>query len=316
MQVSPTPFIWMDGCYVPWAEACVHVLTPTMHYGWGVFEGIRAYPSADGPYVFRLDAHIDRLFASAEMCGMTIPYTKQVLTDAVLGVTALSDIDACYIRPVIYATPGEMGIDPTSVSMRGFIAAWLWEDSVTIGSLSEGIHACIAQRRRNIDSAVPTGAKACGAYLNSAMARAEAVSEGCEEAIMLNSHGRVTDACVANVFAVEEGRLVTPPPADGALRGVTRDTVLRVAAALGIPAEERSLVPKDLYRADELFLTGTAIGLEPVVTLDGRDIGDGRKGPTTTRVYERYREIVLSRDPAYSSWLTHAFITSCPPGRP
>lgn len=310
MQVTPTPYIWMDGNYVPWAEASVHVLTPTLHYGWGVFEGIRAYPSADGPQVFRLDAHIDRLFASAELCGMAIPYSKQVLTDAVLGVTALSGMEACYIRPVIYAAPGEMGIDPTPMPMRGFIAAWPWEDSVTVGSLSDGVHACIARRRRNIDAAVPMGAKACGAYLNSAMARAEAANRDCGEAILLNPEGRVADACVANVFAVRKGRLVTPPLADGPLRGITRDTVLRVASALGYPVEERSLLPEDLQGADEVFLTGTAIGLEPVVTLDGRPIGDGRPGPETTRLYEAYRDITLSRDEAYCTWLTRAFTAS------
>lgn len=294
MRIAPTRYIWFDGDYVPWEDARLHVLTPTLHYGWGVFEGIRAHPTPSGPKVFRLDAHVERMFRSARLCGIDMPCTRDELGCAITGLVERNGLPACYLRPLVYAEPGDLGIDPTSFRTQLLVAAWEWASPTSGDMPVSRLRATLSARRRNFDQAIPMGAKACGSYLNAAMARAEAVRAGFDEAILLNADGLVADACVENVFVVHDGFLTTPPLSDGPLPGITRDTVLRLADRLGIPAAEHSLSPSDLFAADEMFLTGTAAGIVAVTTVDGRAIGDGTSGPVTETISATYRDAVRS----------------------
>ncbi|WP_328904159.1 branched-chain amino acid transaminase [Streptomyces sp. NBC_00441] len=304
MRVERTAAVWQDGRLLPWDEAQVHVLNQTLQYGWGVYEGIRVYETADGPSAFRLDAHLRRLFRSAAMYAMEIPYSTEQLTDAVRDLVAANDLAACYVRPLVHAESGTMGIDPGTGPLRVAIAVWPWEKFLGTDAAVQGIRACVSSWRRVPGNALPTGGKACGLYLNSMLARSEAARHGYDEAILLNSQGTVADACVENVFCVTGDRIVTPPLSDGPLPGITRDSVMTLAADCGIEVQERSLTRADLYTADELFLTGTAAEVVPVVELDGRRIGDGLPGPVTVSLAQSFRRVVVGEDPRYGAWLT------------
>lgn len=300
MPITPTKFIWMDGKLVDWGEAKIHVLTHALHYGSGAFEGIRAYETKRGPAVFRLTDHIERLFRSAKIHMMDIPFTPEALIEATKQTIKANDLTACYIRPIVYRGYGEMGLNPLPVPVNVSIITWAWGAYLGEESLTRGVRMAISSWRRNDPNTIPPAAKATGQYLNSSLAKIEAIKSGYDEAIMLNSQGFVSDASGENLFVIRDGVLVTPPLSAGALGGITRDAVIEIATDLGISCEEQNLVRSDLYTADEAFLCGTAAEVVPIRSIDDRELGD--PGPTTKKIQEVFFSAVKGEVDRYSRW--------------
>lgn len=300
MPITPTKFVWMDGELVAWEDAKVHVLTHALHYGSGVFEGIRAYETKRGPAVFRLTDHMDRLYRSAAIHMMEIPYRIEELIEATKSTIRANELESCYIRPLVFRGYGEMGLNPLPAPVNVTIAVWPWGAYLGEESLAKGVRMKVSSWKRYDSSIVPPAAKATGQYLNSSLAKVEAVKAGYDEAIMLNLSGYVADASGENVFAVLDGTLVTPPTSAGALRGVTRDSVIKIATDMGIPFEERNLVRTDLYTADEAFLTGTAAEVVPIRSIDDRELGE--PGAITKKLQETFFAVVKGEVEQYSAW--------------
>ncbi|PSL05390.1 branched-chain amino acid aminotransferase [Haloactinopolyspora alba] len=299
-MLSEADVIWMDGALVPWADARVHVLTHGLHYGTGVLEGTRVYPTPDGPSVFRLDDHLDRLVTSARIVGFTVPYSAAQLRAATLELVAANGHDACYVRHLVYLGYGSMGIDTRSCPVNVSIASW--EGAPHVGGRDEGARLMVSSWRRNDPNVVPPAAKATGPYLNSVLARAEANAAGYDEAVLLSSTGQVSECSTENVVVVRGGALTTPSPSAGVLEGITLDTVRRLAADLGLPFRHGDVVRSDLYAADEVFLCGTAAEIMPVRSVDDREIG--APGPITRKLRDALAEAVHGRDTRHRDWLT------------
>ena len=303
MPFEKTEKIWMDGELVPWDEARVHVLTHSLHYGSGVFEGIRTYAAADGPAVFRLTDHIQRLFDSAKLIMMTIPYTRDEIVEACKLTVRESGLDSCYIRPIAFLGYGEIGLNPLPCPVEVSIAVWPWGSYLGEESLEAGVRVQVSSWRRMDPNINPVAAKGTGIYINSSLAKVEAVKAGYDEAIMLNSHGFVAECTGENVFIVKDGVLMTPPTSSGALAGVTRDSIMTIARDQGIPVEERQLLRHDLYLADEAFLTGTAAEVVPIRSVDDREIGS--RGEITRTLQETYFAAVRGEVERYKDWLEY-----------
>ncbi|WP_101790867.1 branched-chain amino acid transaminase [Nonomuraea indica] len=291
-----TGHIWMDGTLVPWGEARVHVLSHALHYGTGVLEGTRAFDTGAGPAVFRLGEHLERLHRSARILGMRVPYEVDELAAATLETVAANGHRACYIRHLVHRGYGQLGLAARANPVVVSIATWEWETPAA------GVRLMTSSWRRNDQAAVPTAAKATGPYLNSVLAKAEAVEAGYDEAVLLNAAGQVSECTAANLFVVREGRVSTPQASAGALEGITQDTVEHLAADLGMPVARRDVMRSDLYGADEVFLCGTAAGVVPVRSVDGRDLA--APGPVTAALAAAYLAAVHGRDPRYRHWLT------------
>jgi branched-chain amino acid aminotransferase len=302
-MIEPTQQIWMDGTLVPWDEAKVHVLTHSLHYGSGVFEGIRAYETKKGPAVFRLTDHIARLYRSAKIFTIEIPYTPEELIEATKETVRASGLPACYIRPLVYLGYGEMGLNPLLSPVNVSIAVWPWGAYLGDEGVQHGVRMKISSWRRHDPNIIPPAAKGTGQYINSQLAKVEAIKAGYDEAIMLNPQGYVAEATGENIFIVRDGDVITPPLAAGALVGITRDSVLTIARDLGIAVHEAELVRTDLYTADEVFLCGTAAEITPVREIDDRTIGE--PGPVTKKVQEIFQSAVHGDLEQYSSWLEH-----------
>jgi branched-chain amino acid aminotransferase len=300
MPIVPTKFIWMDGELVEWDKATVHVLNHSLHYGSGVFEGIRAYQTKKGPAVFRLTDHIERLHRSAKIYLVEMPFGVQQLIEASKLVVRENDLQACYIRPIVYHGYGEMGLNPLVSPVKVAIIAWTWGAYLGEEGFTKGVKVKISSWRRNDQNAMPPAAKATGQYLNSGLAKVEAVKSGYDEAIMLNTFGHVADATGENVFIVRDGVLITPPVSAGPLGGITRDSIMTIARDLGIQVEEANLVRTDLYTADEAFLTGTAAEVVPIRSVDDRDLGE--LGPVTKKIQELFFAAVKGEVEKYSDW--------------
>jgi len=303
MPIPEVEKIWMDGKLVDWADAKIHILTHTLHYGSGVFEGIRAYETAKGAAVFRLTAHLERLFRSAAIYRMPIPFTLEELVQGTKDVIRANKLDSCYIRPIAYRGYGEMGLNPMTAPVNVSIAVWPWGAYLGEAGLEHGVRAKISSFRRIDANTIPTAAKACGQYLNSILAKIEVVEAGYEEAILLNVHGFVADGAGENIFAVKQGTLYTPPTSAGALEGITRGAIIELAEDFGIPCVERDLVRTDLYLADEAFFTGTAAEVVPIREVDDRMIGE--PGPITKKLQQKFFEIAAGRDGKYDAWLEY-----------
>ena len=297
-------FIWYDGKLVPWREATTHVLTHTLHYGMGVFEGVRAYETAEGPAIFRLQDHTKRLFRSAHIFGMKIPFTPQELDDAQIACVRENGLRSCYIRPLAFYGSVAMGVAAKSNPVRVAIAAWPWGAYLGPEGLEKGIRVKTSSFTRHHVNIHMTGAKACANYLNSILANQEATTDGYDEALLLDPQGYVSEGSGENVFLVMDGELHTPDLSSGALRGVTRDTVFKLARDLGIPVVERRITRDEVYCADEAFFTGTAAEVTPIRELDNRTIGVGHRGPVTARVQDAFFAAVNGRDPKHMDWLT------------
>ncbi len=307
MPVTPTDKIWMDGELVDWADATTHVLTHTMHYGSGVFEGIRAYPTARGVAVFRLRDHIERLFMSAKVFMIDIPFSVDDITDAARTVVRVNGLDdGCYIRPLVYLGYGEMGLNPIPCPVNVAIAAWPWGTYLGDEGVANGVSMKISSWRRHDPNAVPTAAKGTGMYVNSSLAKVEALQAGYDEAILLSPDGRVSECTGENIFIVQKGRLITPPTSDsGALAGITQQSVETIARDLGYAVSYEPIIRTDLYTADEAFLTGTAAELVPIRAVDDRPVGDGTPGPITKKLQAAYFATVRGEVDQYKDWLDY-----------
>ena len=303
MPLTPTKKIWMDGQLVDWADANVHVLTHSLHYGSGVFEGIRAYETAQGPAVFRLRDHIARLFDSAHLLLMELPYSLEELVEATRETVRVNEVDSCYIRPIAYLGCREMGLNPLPCAVNVSIAVWPWGTYLGDEGLAHGVRCKISTWRRMDPNVNPVAAKGTGIYVNSSLAKVEALKAGYDEAILLNSQGQVAECTGENLFIVKQGVLITPPLASGALDGITRRSVMTVARDLGYEVREETLLRHDLYLADEAFLTGTAAEVVPIRSVDDREIGE--PGDLTRKLQETYFAIVHGEVDRYRDWLDY-----------
>jgi branched-chain amino acid aminotransferase len=304
MPIEKTAKIWMDGELVSWDEAKVHVLTHTLHYGSGVFEGIRAYPTSRGPAVFRLTDHMRRLHDSASLIHMEIPYSVEELVAATLETVRVNKVDSCYIRPIAYLGYGEMGLNPLPCTVNVSIAVWPWGTYLGDEGIAKGVRMKISTWRRMDPNINPVAAKGTGIYINSSLAKVEALNGGYDEAILLNTAGTVAEATGENVFVVKNGVLSTPPLSSGALEGITRDSVMTIARDFGYEVREQPLLRTDLYLADEAFLCGTAAEIVPIREVDDREIGD--PGEITRKIQETYFAAVHGQVEKYADWLEYA----------
>jgi len=305
VPVTPTQKIWMDGVLVDWDDAKVHVLSHTLHYGSGVFEGIRAYPTARGVAVFRLADHVRRLLTSAKILMIDVPYTAEELIDASAEVVRVNGMPGgAYIRPLVYLGYGEMGLNPLVSPVNVSIITWSWGTYLGQEGLEKGVSVKISSWRRHDPNAMPTAAKGIGMYVNSQLAKIEALKAGYDEAVLLASDGRVSECTGENIFIVKDGVLLTPPTsAAGALDGVTQDTVETLARDMGIEVRHEDLIRTDLYLADEAFLTGTAAELTPIRAVDDRQVGAGKPGPVTLELQRAFFATVRGEVDRYKEWL-------------
>jgi branched-chain amino acid aminotransferase len=301
--VEQAELIWHNGEMVAWEDAKVHVLTHGLHYGTGVFEGIRAYETDRGTAVFRLREHLERLFRSAELYYMPLPFSLEELRSATHELIAANELRECYIRPIAFRGYGQMGLFPLDAPVEVSIAVWPWGAYLGEQSKLKGIRAKVSSWRRiSNDSLIPQ-AKASGQYLNSVLAKIEASKAGYEEAILLDDHGFVCEGSGENIYAVINGRVFTPPQTASILDGINRNSVIRLAADLGIELVERDLARSELYLADEVFLSGTAAELVPVREIDDHQIGAGEAGPITRQIQGVFDDALHGRDPRYAEWL-------------
>ena len=307
MPITPTNKIWMDGELVDWGKAQIHILTHSLHYGSGVFEGIRAYPTPDGVAVFRLRDHIERLLRSAKILMIDVPYSVDELVDATKAVVRENDLpDGCYIRPIAYLGYGEMGLNPLPCTVNVAIAAWPWGTYLGDDGVANGVNMKISSWRRHDPNAVPTAAKSTGMYVNSSLAKVEAIKAGYDEAILLAPDGHISECTGENLFVVNGSSIITPPDSDqGALPGITANSVEQISADLGFTVSRGALIRTDLYLADEAFLTGTAAEVVPIRSVDDRIVGPGVPGPITKAIQETYFAAVRGKDPRYEAWLDH-----------
>ncbi len=303
MPIPEVEKIWFNGELVPWGEARIHVLTHALHYGSGVFEGIRCYKAQKGPQVFRLTEHLERLYRSAKLYYMPIPYSLESLRQATFDVVKSNGLDSCYIRPIVFRGYGEMGLFPLNSSVDVAIAAWPWGSYLGEEGILHGVRAKTASIQSLDHTSLARAAKGTGQYLNSILAKIEVTKAGYDEAIMLNEHGHVAEGSGENIFAVRDGQVLTPPTSDGVLEGITRDTVFQMCRSEGIPATERTLTRSDLIIADEVFYTGTAAEIVPVREIDDQLIGE--PGPVTRRMQERFQAIVEGRDEEFADFVEY-----------
>jgi branched-chain amino acid aminotransferase len=301
MPFTPTEQIWMDGELVPWDQANVHILTHSLHYGTAVFEGVRAYETADGPAVFRLREHMERLHASARIVMMDLPYTVDELCDAVRLTVRASGLPSCYIRPIAYYGYGEMGLNTLPCEVSVAIACWPWGAYLGDDAVTKGVRMKISSWNRHDHNTMPPAAKTTGNYVNSSLAKMEAINAGYDEAIMLNPAGMVSECTGENIFVARDGIVITPPTSAGALEGLTQDTVMNIMEDMGISTGFGDLTRSDLYVADEMFVVGTAAEVSAVNSVDDRDIPC--PGPITTAVAEQYAKIVRGQVEEYRDWV-------------
>ena len=295
--------IWLNGQLVDWDRATIHVLTHGLHYGTGVFEGLRCFETANGPALFRMHDHVKRLFDSAKIYMMDMLYGFDDICDVIILTVKSNSIPDCYVRPIAYYGYGKMGVNPLPNKVDVAIAVWKWDEYLK-GDSGEGIKCMISSWRRIDSRTMPVQAKATANYANSALSRIEALKSGYDEGIMLNTDGMVAESSAENIFIANNGSLVTPPTTAGALAGVTRDTVIEIAKQNDIKCEIANITRDELYIAEEVFLTGTAAGIKSVIEIDKRTIGDGKAGVVTKELQRIYEEIVRGKDSRFSKWLT------------
>ena len=301
MPITPTPKIWMNGSLVDWDKAQVHVLTHTLHYGTGVFEGIRAYATADGPGVFRLTDHIVRLHNSATILGIELPYGVDELVEATKETVRSTGLDSCYVRPIAYLGYGEMGLNTLPCTVDVAIACWPWGAYLGDDALTSGVRMKISSWTRHDHNTMPPASKTTGNYVNSSLAKVEALKAGYDEAIMLAPNGLVAECTGENLFVARNGILLTPPLSAGALEGITQSSVMTIADDLGCDVRVDNLARSDLYIAEEIFVCGTAAEVSSVNSVDDRAIPC--PGPMTTAIAEVYARAVRGEDDRYRHWV-------------
>ena len=297
-------WIWYDGKMVPWRDATTHVLTHTLHYGMGVFEGVRCYKTDRGPAIFRLKDHTERLFRSARIFGMRIPFTADELNHAQRACVRDNKLESCYIRPIAFYGSNAMGVAAKSNPVMVAIAAWPWGAYLGAEGIEKGIRVRTSSYTHHHPNITMCGAKAVSNYSVSILANQEATHDGYEEAMLLDPQGYICQGSGENVFIVRDGKLHTPDLAGGALAGITRATIMEFAVELGIQVLERRITRDEVYVADEAFFTGTAAEVTPIREFDHRPIGEGRRGPLTERLQRMFFDTVSGRNPAHEDWLT------------
>lgn len=296
--------IWMDGRFVDWNNAKIHILTHGLHYATAVFEGIRCYNTRNGPAIFRLEEHIKRLINSCKMYHMTLEYSDKELREAIIEIVKINKIKDCYIRPICYYGYGKMGVNPLPNKVSTSIALWNWEDHIkTVGD--NGMRVIISSWARIDSRSLPIHAKAAANYANSALARIEAIKSGVDEAVMLNMNGMVVEGTAENIFIVKNEMLITPPITSGALDGITRSSILSIAENLGINFRISDISRDELYNADEVFLTGTAAEIKSIGEIDKIIISDGKTGKIASKLQNYYSEIVHGNSKKFEDWLTY-----------
>lgn len=294
-------YIWMNGEFVAWEDAKVHVLTHALHYGSGVFEGIRAYKTERGTAIFRHKEHLDRLHRSADLYSMEVPYTTDELREATHELIARNGFDSCYIRPLAFRGYGEMGLNPLKAPVEVVIAVWQWGAYLGEDGHTNGVRAMISSWKRISPSSLIPQAKACGQYLNSSLAKVETVKEGYDEAILLDERENVCEGTGENIFIVKDGKISTPTVDSSILPGITRDSAMRIANDLGYEVAERDIGRDELFAADEVFMTGTAAEVVPIREIDDREIGP--PGPVTKAIQSSYFDAIYARGEKYLGWL-------------
>ena len=304
MPITPVDKIWMDGDLVDWNDAKIHVLSHAFHYGSGVFEGIRCYQTARGPAVWHLDEHVKRLFRSAKLYHMELPFSQEAVADAIRETIRANRLSSCYIRPLAFRGYGEMGVNPLNAPVNVTIAVWPWGAYLGEEALEQGVRVKISSWKRNDQNSLPASAKATGQYINGVLAKVESLKAGYDEAIMLNHAGYITDGSGENVFIARSGMLFTPPISAGCLDGITRASVMTFARDLGYEVRETNLTRTDLYNADEAFFTGTAAEVTPIREVDDRQVGDGTRGPITKEIQGVFFSATKGEMDRYASWLT------------
>ena len=297
--------IWVDGDMVDWNDANIHVLSHVVHYGTSVFEGIRAYKNENGVAVFRLKEHVRRLFDSAKVYKIDIPFTQDEIAEAILDVVRVNDLNGCYIRPIVFRGYGELGVNPLNCPVNVVIAAWEWGSYLGEEGMQNGVNIGVSSWRKPAPDTFPTLAK-CGAnYMNSQLAKIEAIENGFDEAIMLDYEGHVSEGSGENIFLVEDGKLFTPSMASSNLKGITRDSIMTVAKDLGYEVTEETISRERLYFADEVFFTGTAAEVTPIRSIDRKTIGIGKRGPIAEKLQKTFFDIVEAKVEDKYGWLTY-----------
>jgi branched-chain amino acid aminotransferase len=297
--------IWMDGEFVDWDEAQVHVLTHGLHYGTGIFEGVRCYDTDKGPAIFRWEDHLDRLYESAKPYDMDIPHDREELTEATLELIRREDLASCYIRPVVFYGYGMLGLNPSNSPEQTAIAVWPWGAYLGEEALEEGVDVAVSSWRKYSSDQIPTQAKTTGAYINSVLASLEAESNDYVEAILLNQEGNVAEGPGENLFLVRDGEIYTPGLAESILDGITRQSAIEIAEDLGYTVHDDATISRgELYTADELFFTGTAAEVTPIRSVDDNEIGAGTKGPVTDDIQSTFFEIIDEQPEEYADWFT------------
>jgi branched-chain amino acid aminotransferase len=302
-MLTKTDKIWMDGKFVNWDDAKVHVLTHTLHYGLGVFEGIRCYKTAKGSAIFRLDEHVERLFDSAHIFMMEIPFSREEIRSAIIETVKVNRLRECYIRPLVYIGYGMMGLYPKGNPVNVSIAVWPWGAYLGDEGLEKGIKIKVSSFIRNHVNVAMTRGKVCGYYVNSQIAKKEAIMCGYDEALLLDTEGYVSEGSGENIFIVRDGEIKTTP-LTSILEGITRDSIIQVAKDNKIPVREDRFTRDEVYISDEAFFTGTAAEVTPIREVDGRKIGEGRRGRITAKLQSTFFDIVKGKNRKYESWLT------------
>ena len=303
MPITTTPKIWMNGKLVNWDEAKVHILTHTLHYGTGVFEGIRAYETSSGPAVFRLTDHIKRLFNSAQIMGMDMPYSVEELVEATKQTVASTGLSSCYARPIAYYGYGEMGLNTLPCKVDVAIACWPWGAYFGADALEKGVRLKVSSWTRHDHNTMPPAAKTVGNYVNSSLAKVEALKAGYDEAVMLSPNGLVAECTGENIFCVRNGVILTPPLSAGALEGITQASVTKIARDLGFDIRVDNIARSDLYIADEIFICGTAAEVSSVDSVDDRKVPC--PGPMTKAIASTFAKAVRGQDDRYKQWCEH-----------
>jgi branched-chain amino acid aminotransferase len=298
--------IWMDGEFVDWDEAEVHVLTHGLHYGTGVFEGVRCYDTADGPAIFRWEGHLERFYDSAKPYDIEIPFEPAELTEATVELIRREGLDSCYIRPIAFYGYGPLGLNPADSPVQVAIAVWPWGAYLGEEALEEGVDVAVSSWRKHASSQIPTNAKTTGLYVNSMLAGEEARRNGYVEAIVLNKEGKVAEGPGENIFVVNDGEIYTPGLAESILDGITRDTAIRLARDLGYTVHDDAAISRgELYTADELFFTGTAAEVTPIRSVDDTEVGNGERGPVTGELQQQFFDLVAGELEGYDDWFKY-----------
>jgi branched-chain amino acid aminotransferase len=303
MSFDDAKWVWMNGRFFPWNEATIHVSAHALHYGSGVFEGVRCYHTPEGPALFRVNDHIERFFSSAQTHGMKIPYATEQLTEAMAELIRRNGFSDCYVRPICFRGSRALSVDPKSCPIETAILAWPWAPMHGAESIHRGVRVCISPWKKFHSGMMPTTAKASGQYVNSILALRDALEQGYDEAILLDVDGYLAEAASENLFLVRDGALWTNDERYSILLGITRDSIIQIARDLGYRVTVAGLTVEDLRAAEEVFLTGTAAEVVPVCQVDGTQVGDGQCGAITKHIQDQFRKIVSGKNASYSKWL-------------